>query len=419
MKPEKNGDIEDPKFILEALQALLRDQLEFPIKVEGTSTLPYTSVVQALNPGDGGIILKLVRPLPHELLEGAIFRAVFPVDEQRFQCLITFRGRHEYLQYRFDYPKVLNFADRRRHKRYPFRPRERAYVVGQDGGIPGMGIAGPLANVSMGGFALRLDRVLKLDDNMRIPPNLAVIDRGKHFSRIRIQDLPRLPLLEWRAHVSHCTVHNGEIILGFSFASMPAAMEASLNESFAFRDKMRRASVAPAGAGSPGAKKARPSGPEAMATSSEELDGPLLTLHRRSTRIVLLMADETACKPLTQYMEANGYLRIEKVASMDDLRAQLNSGDLANVHLILADAALAEHSEDPDLGLAALEQHLTQLGSWPIGILSENLDNEIMLMTGARTRILGRNPSEKDSNGNTWIEALDALAGFGREEIEP
>lgn len=412
MKPENNGDIEDPKFVLEALQALLRDQLEFPIKVEGTSTLPYTSVVHTLNPGDGGIILKLVRPLPHELLEGAVFRAVFPVQDQRFQCLITYRGRHEYLHYRFDYPKVLNFADRRRHKRYPFRPRERAFVVGQDGGIPGMGIAGPLANISMGGFALRLDRVLKLDDNMRIAPNLAVIDQGKHFGRIRIQDLPRLPVLECRAHVTHCTIHNGEVVLGFAFASMPESTEASLNESFAFREKMRRASSVPAGTGSPSAPKSKPSAAEGARPNTEELDGPLLALRRRSTHLLLLIADPEASQSLLEHLEANDYLRIDQVASLEALRTHLKHNP--HVHVVLADAAITAQVEDSTLGLTELEQTLTQLGSWPIGMLCENMDHDIMLMAGAKTRFLSRDPSETDSNGNSWIEALDALAGFGK-----
>ena len=166
--------MEDPHVMQDALRMLFEAESEFPIKVEGTSTLPYTSRIQGLDFANGQFTLRLARPLPHEMMGGALFRIVFAVEDQRFEGLITFIGREAYLQYRFQLPTHLIHADRRRHKRFPFRPRENAYVIAQDSGIPGMGLAGPLVNISQGGFALRVDRVLKLDDGMRLPPNTAL-----------------------------------------------------------------------------------------------------------------------------------------------------------------------------------------------------------------------------------------------------
>jgi len=107
--------------------------------VEGANTLPYFSTIKSVQWDKGFFILKLVRPLPHELLSGALFHVLCTAGEQRFECFITFQGREGYLQYRFHLPQFLTLSDRRNHKRYPFRPRESAYVILQDAGIPGLG----------------------------------------------------------------------------------------------------------------------------------------------------------------------------------------------------------------------------------------------------------------------------------------
>jgi hypothetical protein len=89
---------------------------------------------------------------------GALFRMTFAVDDLRFETSIELIGRFGYLQYSFHLPASLTQADRHRHTRFPFRPRENPYVIAQDAGIPGIGVAGPLVNISMGGMALRVAR---------------------------------------------------------------------------------------------------------------------------------------------------------------------------------------------------------------------------------------------------------------------
>ncbi|HWQ07731.1 MAG TPA: hypothetical protein VN436_01440, partial [Holophaga sp.] len=131
--------IEDPQLLKEAIASLYESETEFPIKVEGTSTLPYASCIQQVVPETRELILKLVRPLPHELMSGAVFRAILAIEDQRYEALFTYKQREAYLQYRFSQPDRLFYADRRQQKRFPFRPRENAYVSAADGGIPGLG----------------------------------------------------------------------------------------------------------------------------------------------------------------------------------------------------------------------------------------------------------------------------------------
>ena len=94
----RGAPIEDPQVMQDALQVLFETETEFFIKVEGAATLPYASRVQQLQTGEGRFTLKLVRPLPHEMLSGAPFRMVFAVEDLRFEALISFLGREGYLQ---------------------------------------------------------------------------------------------------------------------------------------------------------------------------------------------------------------------------------------------------------------------------------------------------------------------------------
>lgn len=425
-KSDKANGIEDSAFIQGALSSLMKGCAEFYIKVEGTSTLPYASQIQEMKPGAGGLLLKLVRPLPHELMSGAIFRAVFPVDEQRYECLITFQGRQGYLQYVFDYPVILSYADRRRAKRYPFRPRERAYVVGQDGGIPGMGIAGPLINISMGGFSLRLDRVIKLDDNMRVPPRLAVIERGKYFGRIRIQDLPKASNLECRASVAHYTNKNGEILLGFTFANLSEDMERLLNDCFVFRDKVLK------GGGIPSRSEAPSGGPRASkgkaleeeAAIDEMLDEPLLRMQRRSSRMILAMPQGPERQATVERLASIGYLRLELCTALEDVVSLAKAMPQSPVRVLVLDMSLSPSKGDAMSDLKHIEAMAEDIGSPPILALCETVDSDLMLSLGERTRVLlrlnsssGGGDKEDGQEGDAqdedvWTATLDALAGF-------
>ncbi len=208
---EDLGDapIQDSARILGIVQELQASQTEFPIKVEATRTLPYASVLEKVEPGGVDMVLKLIRPLPPALPAGALFEATLTSGDQRFAGLITFKGRSGHLRYRFSVPLALTLSDRRKYKRYTFRPRENVDVLAQDGGVPGHGIIGSLVNLSEGGLLLRVDRILNLGDGMRVPPGSAFFERGKSFPLIRIRDLPRVPVLTGRGTVAHTEDRGG------------------------------------------------------------------------------------------------------------------------------------------------------------------------------------------------------------------
>jgi len=412
-KPDRGAPIEEPQVLHDALQILFEAESEFFIKVEGTATLPYAARVQGLRFQEEQFSLRLVRPLPHEMLPGAQFRMTFAVEEQRFEAVIGLLGRDGYLQYGFQLPTCLFQADRRRHKRYPFRPRENAYATAQDGGLPGFAVAGPLMNISMGGLALRVDRALRMDDGGRVPVHSALFERGKGFPRFRIQDLPQLALLEGRSISAHASEHGSELILGLTFTGLDLEQETALARALEFRERMhlggapgRASSHGPGAAGvAPGAEAppARPEAPPAVPVTV------LLRLQRRATRVVLVMAEGAPRQRIQELLRGRGYQRLEAVADLEMLAPLCAPGQRrAQPGLVLVDLALARSGDAEPLAAARIiEARLAELGGPVTAILCEEIDPTLLLIQDGPSLFLAY-PGEAPED---WIAALDTRLG--------
>ena len=409
----RGAPIEDPQILQETLRNLFEAEIEFSIKVEGTATLPYASLVQRLHLAEGFFVLKLVRPLPHELAEGALFRMLFAVDDQLFECIISLNGRDGYLQYSFQLPPCLFLADRRRHKRYPFRPRENAYVIAQDAGLPGLGVAGPLVNISLGGLALRVDRVLRMDDGLRVPVSSALFDRGKAFTRVRVQDLPQLHLLEGRAIAAHVSERGPELILGLTLAGLALEEETALARSLELREKMGRggqprSDAAPAPARS-GRAAAEPADEAPLAEPGPEEPVPVSVqqrLIRRTARLVLAMAEGPVRQALLDRLRHQGFHRLEVVDRLDQIPPLCAPGQRrALPGLILADLDLARSGDtEPLAAVRIIEGQLGDPGAIQAIILCEELDPTLVLGQQSGISFLPY-PAAQDDR---WLEALDA-----------
>ena len=398
---EKEGAGQNPAFIRNCLTELQASQLEFPIKVEGTSTLPYASQIQSFAP-DNSLILKLIRPLPHELASGALFEMVFSTGDQRYQGLITFKKREAYLKYRFSPPPALVLCDRRRNKRFPFRPREKVDVLAQDAVIPGHGMTGPLVNLSLGGLAFRVDRIMKLDDGLRIPVSTAFFDQGKALSLLRIRNLPRAPLLEGRGTIIHVEEISEGILLGVEFGELTAENTALLRQVIEVREKAFRTTQSPSPEPRPERVKHAPAespGPAAPAAEENHPDTTLRQLQRRCSSLYLVGAAGNLMDPL----RAAGFLRIESFASPVDLGQRPFAAPPARGVLVCALASARETLQE----LRAAQQ---SLGSWralPAVYLSEDPDPLAGLAEEPSMRLLAM----PENDACELVEALDQLAG--------
>ncbi len=400
--------LEDPGVIRQAMQDLLSLETEFPIKVEGTHTLPYSALVHQVDLKKNLVHLKLIRPLPHELAEGAAFDMVFLLGEQRYWAPTIFQGRENYLIYRFTIPIKMAPADRRQHKRYSFRPREKAYVVAQDGAIPGHGISGPLVNLSLGGLAFRVDRVLRLDDHLRVTPGLGFFERGKSFPLIKVRDLPNLPLFETRGVLANALDRSGGIILGLQFMDLQEAELRELRIVLDIRERMQRAPS------NQSAETPRASGPRNLAlakgpsarTAPAGVQTPdaLKLLGRRCTRLVLAMAAGSERDLVRQTLGAAGYLRLEIAETLEQALAGLLSDHHSSCPLLLVEMGAGEDASLEKI--RALQHELGSSREWSVALMAKDA---LLPETGDP---LVRPMTWPTTGDASWQVLLDELAGL-------
>ncbi len=406
----RGAPLEDPAQIWLAMLDLHRQETEFQIRVEGAHTLPYSARIEALDREKGLLFLKLFRPLPHELALEAPFAMLFTAEDQRFEAPTLFRGRESYLLYRFTLPALLVPSDRRRHKRYPFRPREKAYVVAQDGTVPGYGLSGPLVNLCLGGLAFRVDRVLRLDDHMRITPNLSFYERGKDLPALGIRDLPGLQVFQCRGVLANAIERDGEIIVGVQFGELKESELKELQGVLNLRDLKQRASIslgteAPREAASrePASRKQEPAG--RMSPAGALNPEALLRLGRRSTRVLLAMAPGPDRDGICAALGEAGYLLLECADSLGQALTDLPTDHHAVMPLLLFEASSLEAPP-----VAALRAHRQAVGDWldlPVALICPR--GQPLPPSGDP----GLRPLPWPETGEAeWTEILDDLAGI-------
>jgi hypothetical protein len=342
---------------------------------------------------------------------GAPFEMLFAVGEQRFEAPITFLGRESYLLYRFSIPLRMTKSDRRQQKRYPFRPREQAYVLAQDGGLPGHGLAGPLVNLSLGGLAFRVDRLMRLDDHMRLNPGLGFFDKGKVLPVIKIRDLPKLPLFEARGMVANAFERGGEIVVGVKFADLGTMELRLLHEVFDGREQMQRSSVT-ASVSAASIREARGKTPPPEAPSPVRRINPsgslspdaLTLLARRSLGVVLAMAPGPDRSWLQEALASAGYLRLQPTDNLEQAMECLRVDDGSASRLLLV-----ESPPGAVLHLGEIRTFQRELG-------------ELRELPVALVQVQGLPPETDDPlirplpwpgpDAPSWLPLLDALAGI-------
>jgi hypothetical protein len=364
--------VDEPSLIHQTMLDLLQLETEFSIKVEGAQTLPYAARVLHVDPKLGLLQLKLIRPLPHELAAGAAFVMMFAAGEQRFEAPCIFQGRESYLLYRFTLPVQMATSDRRRHKRFPFRPREKAYVVAQDASIPGHGISGPLVNLCQGGLAFRLDRVIRLDDHMRVTPGMGFFDRGKSFPMLKIRDLPNLPVFNARGVLAYSAERGSEIILGIQFGELKEAELREIQLVLTIRDHMQRATSGTSGESprDPGPKSAAAAkGPATrVPPAGSQTPDALRRLGRRSTQLVLAMAPGPDRVQVCQALRDVGFQRLEQVDTLQQALAVIRADHHATCPLLVVETHPKDGFSAADI--RSLQEELGASQELPVALIT-------------------------------------------------
>jgi hypothetical protein len=375
--------IRDADFLARTFQELVESEQEFPIKVKGAKTLPYTSVMVKCEPGAKAFVLRLFRPLPAALAKGAWFELVFASGDTRYEGNIAFQGQTGYLQYRFEWPQFLASSDRRIWKRYGFRPRENVHVTAQDMEIPCHGLSGPLTNLSMGGLCFRVDRMVRLDDGMPIRPNGGFMEKGKAFSPIKIHDLTKSEPLEVRGVVARVRESDSEVLLGIRFTAMSDRVRDLLGMALEARDRRTAPASGTTGTfaraeGPTGSGEIRPT-TEAEATP-EPVDAvpgldTLRRLDRRTTRVLVVAPEGDSRTALLEKLHGLGFWRLDLAG---DLFAAHNHVEVAGpvpFRLLVVDLEPSIHEGlDPVGAIRRFDPLLRSFGDLPMAYATQNLD---------------------------------------------
>jgi len=396
--------IEDPQRVRELLEELLVSHRELLLRTEGAQALPYTGQLAQVEPSQERMTVKLLRPLAWELASGARFQMTFAASEGRYDTPTALRGRREYLHYDFALPHAYRPADRRAAPRYPFRPRENVQVLARVGDR--MGLLGVLVNLSLGGLGLRIDRLLRLDTGTRVPIQPGIFDAGLYLPSIRIQNLPRTPLLEQRGAVVRTEELREGMLLGVAFADLePRERELLL------RCLERRAALHPSGALE---VRGRPEGgveptdhpPSSLRWSPPKGDAlghvhAALRLHRRSEPVVLVMAEGAVRNQVRDRLRSQGFHRVDVSSLWHPLLLQDPRGGT----LLVAWEALAEPDEEPLALARRLGDLLERAPGWAVAVVVACEDPTLIWGMSSRLRFLPVHVEEEA----WWAGALDDL----------
>jgi hypothetical protein len=412
----------DLGFMERSFAALLAQQVEFPIKVEGAKTMPYTAMVQGLDPERRTFVLKLYRPLPPALAVGAWFDLVFSVEERRYEGRIALLGRDGYLRYQFEWPQALVSSDRRVWKRYSFRPRENVYVTAQDTATPCHGITGPLTTLSQGGFSMRVDRVIQLEDGVPMQPRAVPFERGQILSLVRVHGLFREEVLEARGVVARFLESDSEFHLAAQFSGLDAKVSELLSQVLAGRERPANRT----GAGSRPAPRSgsregipaetdQPAEAESAPIPNDQVlaaagAGPLRRLDRRTARMLVVAQEAGARDALVADLRLAGFWRLDLVEALPvALEASREAAaSAAPYRMLLLDLEAARSLGQEPMGVVRqLEPQLDAFGSLPMALVTRLPEPLLEFLARPGCEAVAR----QDPLPGRWIDTLDRLAG--------
>jgi hypothetical protein len=409
----------DYVFMERAFQDLAETKAEFPIKVEGAKTLPYTAVLMAAETGGRTLKLKLFRPLPPALASGAAFDMVFSALGKRYEGQISLVGRIGYLQYEFRWPRSLLASDRRMWKRYGFRPRENVFILAQYGEMPCHGLTGPVLNLSMGGLQFRVDRMVRLDDGLPVRPDVNRFSEGLAFSLLRIQGLAKTGCLEARGRMVRVESVDSSVHLALAFSGMADAdrelltrhLEGRerkgtsgfsggtgsgriLRETDAEAEETIAAAPGEEAAADPEAEPAAPPGPAAAGAEA------LRRLDRRSARLLVVAPSGDERDQLVRQLQAWGFWRLDLEPDLFAAHARIKAEELPYRMLVLDLGPSLREGLEALGAVRHLEPLLRSFGELPVAFVLRQPD-PVMELLGQPNR------------GVVALEAADAADVLG------
>lgn len=344
-------------------------------------------------------------------------------------------------------PEALALAERRKKPRARLNAREGATATALTGLFDGVGVSGPIENISEGGLRLRVDRAMdaKTQRKMHLGPNLFTV--GQALMLVKLSKLPKCPPIELSGTVAYLEADGGGLCVGIAFEAGKEALLAPIRALVASRataiptsvpPKARRSqeeapaasedgaielaaprSVArrePEPAPEPVQEPVRPAPPAAAepapAPAAEatpeapDRSQALLRVKKRARGVLLAMPEGPDRDRLAAFLTEDGYGRVLQAATLTELLEALEGP--GGVHLVLVDGGVAELK---GLELASLLQHRPGDDHPPVILAEAIVDTDLVLgaqETGV-AQILVK-PYELDADLARMIEGHLGLA---------
>lgn len=323
-----------------------------------------------------------------------------------------------------DLPEGLALAERRKKPRARLSAREGATATALTGLFDGVGVSGPIENISEGGLRIRVERAMdvKTQRKMHLGPNLFQV--GQALMLVKLSKLPKCPPIELSGTVAYLEADGGGLCIGIAFEAGKEALLAPVRALVASRataiptsvpPKARRSqeeSTAPPEDGAielaaprsaprrepepspePAPEPARPAPPTAAepapAPAPETAPAPeaapeapdrsqaLLRVKKRARGLLLAMPVGPDRDRLAAFLAEEGYGRILLAATLTELLEALDGP--GGIHLVLVDGGVAELK---GLELASLLQHRPGDDHPPVILAEAVVDTDLVL--GAR-----------------------------------
>ena len=200
---EREPVMRDRSTILAYLEELCRLRSRVTLRFEGEGRLPIEARIDLVGDETAVFTLQLQRSLPGHLASGCLAELFFPLDGQRFHCMVRFMERAGYMRAAFKLPEAILHAERRDAMRARFGQREAAGVTVLESLFKGHGASGKLLNLSLEGLRMRLDKAISLEDSRRLPISAGLFHQHQRLMIVRILDLPHSPLVECAGMIAH------------------------------------------------------------------------------------------------------------------------------------------------------------------------------------------------------------------------
>jgi CheY-like chemotaxis protein len=387
---------------------------------------------------DERITLSLQSPLVAE--RGASLSLIFHVDGLRLKASTTLLEVKPGTAV-VDVPEGIALAERRKKPRARMNPREGATATALTGLFDGIGVSGPIENISEGGLRIRVDRAMDAKTQRKMHPGPNLFPIGQALMLVKLSKLPKCPPLELSGTVAYLDVSSGGLCVGIAFEPGKDALLAPVRALVASRagtlpssvpPKARRSqeeapdqpeapspiermaprveprpeptpSVAEPTAPPPAEPDLAPAEPplqEALPSEAPDRSQALLRVKKRSRSLLLAMPEGPERDLLSAFLVEEGYGRVLLAATLTELLEALEG---SGVHLILVDGGVAELK---GLALASLLQHRPGDDHPPVILAEAVVDTDLVLgaqETGV-AQILVK-PYEPDADLARMIEA--------------